>query len=223
VQQSSAAQTLPELAFAPVRTLPLSWLFNTSYLVRNAPLPLVDGGMVLPVHFELGIKVPAALRFDASGAFRGMVRMSQLTHLLQPTVLPLTADKWLALMRDERAGGKIGVVQTQDGGQHWQDLPDLPLDNPDASVAAMALAPSDMLLVHNPSTSGRAQLDISHSQDGLHWTLLQTLEQGTPDAEFSYPAMAWVDGSLWVSYTVDRQHLAWQRLAPVPQSGGAKP
>jgi predicted neuraminidase len=223
VQQSSAAQTLPELAFAPVRTLPLSWLFNTSYLVRNAPLALVDGGMVLPVHFELGIKVPAALRFDASGAFRGMVRMSQLTHLLQPTVLPQTTEQWIALMRDERAGGKIGVVQTRDGGQYWQDLPDLPLDNPGASVAAMALAPSDMLLVHNPSTSGRAQLDISHSQDGLHWTLLQTLEQGTPDAEFSYPAMAWVDGSLWVSYTVDRQYLAWQRLAPVPQSGGAAP
>lgn len=223
VQQSSATQTLPELAFAPVRTLPLSWLFNTSYLVRNAPLALVDGGMMLPVHFELGIKVPAALRFDAHGAFRGMVRMSRLTHLLQPTLLPQTANKWLALMRDERAGGKIGVVQTQDGGQHWQDLPDLPLDNPDASVAAMALAPGDVLLVHNASSSGRARLDISHSQDGLHWTLLQTLEQGTPDEEFSYPSMAWVDGSLWVSYTVDRQRLAWQRLAPAPQSGGTKP
>jgi predicted neuraminidase len=223
VQQSSAAQTLPELAFAPVRTLPLSWLFNTSYLVRNAPMPLVDGGMVLPVHFELGIKVPAALRFDASGAFRGMERMSQLTHLLQPTVLPQTPEQWVALMRDERSGGKIGVVQTQDGGKHWQDLPDLPLDNPDASVVAMALAPRDMLLVHNPAASGRAQLDISHSQDGLHWTLLQTLEQGAPDAEFSYPAMAWVDGSLWVSYTVDRQRLAWQRLAPVPNSAGPAP
>jgi predicted neuraminidase len=85
------------------------------------------------------------------------------------------------------------------------------------------LAPRELLLAHNASTSGRARLDLSHSEDGLHWTLLHTLEQGAPEDEFSYPAMAWVDGSLWVSYTVDRQRLAWQRLAPEPKKGGAKP
>jgi hypothetical protein len=223
VVQSGAAQTLPGLAFAPVRTLPLSWLWNTSYLVRNAPLALTDGGMVLPVHFELGIKVPAALRFDAEGNFFGMVRLSQFKHLLQPALLAQGPQQWLALMRDERAQGKIGVVQTLDGGQHWSDLPPLPLDNPDSAVATLALAPRELLLAHNASTSGRARLDLSHSEDGLHWTLLHTLEQGAPEDEFSYPAMAWVDGSLWVSYTVDRQRLAWQRLAPEPKKGGAKP
>ena len=223
VVQSGATQALPELAFEPVRTLPLSWLWNTSYLVRNAPLALTDGGMVLPVHFELGIKVPAALRFDAQGQFKGMVRLSQFKYLLQPALLAQAPHQWLAFMRDERMDGKIGVVQTLDGGQHWHDLPDLPLDNPDAAVAAIALAPRQLLLAHNASTSGRDRLDLSHSEDGLHWTLLHTLEQGAPADEFSYPDMAWVDGSLWVSYTVDRQRLAWQRFAPVPKKGESKP
>ena len=223
VRQSSASQTLPELSFEPVGTLPLSWLWNTSYLVRNAPLPLADGGMVLPVHFELGIKVAAALRFDADGTFKGMVRLSQRKYLLQPTLLPRTTDHWLALMRDERPQGKVLAAQTLDGGLHWSDLPDLSLDNPDAAVAGMALSPGDMLLAHNASASGRDQLALSHSPDGLHWTLLHTLAQGNPVDEFSYPSMVWVDGSLWVSYTVDRQSLAWQRFAPNTKPAGGKP
>ena len=28
--------------------------------------------------------------------------------------------------------------------------------------------------------------------------------------------MAWLDGSLWVTYTVDRQRIAWQRLVGAP-------
>lgn len=37
--------------------------------------------MVLPVYFELGLKYPVALRFDAQGAFLGMVRMSTRKHV----------------------------------------------------------------------------------------------------------------------------------------------
>lgn len=212
LEQSSASQDPAELRFAPVRVLPLSWLWNTSYLVRNAPLPLADGGMLLPVHFELGVKIPAALRFGPHGEFLGMVRMSAKDYWLQPALLALSPSHWIALMRDERHHGKIGAVHTQDSGQHWSDLPDLPLDNPDSAVATLTLGPQRMLLAHNPTTEGRHRLDLSYSSDGIHWKSLSTLAQGGPTAEFSYPALAWADNSLWVSYTVDRQYLAWQQF-----------
>ena len=221
LRQSSAGNGLAELAFEPVRVLPLSWLWNTSFLVRNAPLLLQDGGMVLPVHFELGIKYPTALRFDKDGAYRGMVRLSQRPYMLQPSLVVQSTLKWLAYMRDERPKGKIGVAQTQDGGQHWTDLPDLALDNPDAAVAGLGLAPWQMLLAHNSSPASRGTLDLSTSRDGRDWALVQTLEKGGFDDEFSYPAMVWVNGSLWVSYTVDRHRIAWQRLAA--DTTGASP
>ena len=216
LRQSSADSTLAKLAFEPVRVLPLSWLWGTSHLVRNAPLQLADGGMVLPVHFELGIKYPVALRFDGDGAFQGLTRMSQRTHLLQPSVVAQSPLQWLALLRDIRPNGKIGVAQTSDGGKHWADLPDLALDNPDAAVVAIAAGGSSMLLVHNPSIDSRSALDLSRSTDGLHWTRVKALEQGTPPAEFSYPATAWADGSLWVSYTAGRKRIAWQRFGVKP-------
>jgi BNR repeat-like domain len=217
LQQSSTSQALADLAFEPVGVLPLSWLWNTSMLVRNAPLPLADGGMVLPVHFELGLKYPLALRFDAQGQFLGMVRMSQRTHALQPALLALSAQSWVALMRDERSAGKVLAARTTDGGQHWQDLPDLALVNPDAAVAGLTLAGGQQLLAHNSSPGTRATLDLSHSTDGLQWQRVGTIEQGAQADEFSYPAMAWADGSLWIAYTVDRQRIAWQQWKP----GGA--
>ena len=202
-----------KLEFRPVRVLPLSWLWTTSHLVRAMPLALADGGMVLPVYFELGVKYPVALRFDASGEFRGMVRISSRGHLLQPTLLMRSEADWLALMRDNSLDRKIGLAQTLDGGQHWQDMPYLPLANPDASVSALALAPGLMFLAHNPLSDSRSVLDLSASQDGFQWTFLQTLERGDASSEYSYPSMTWADNSLWVSYTDQRHAIAWQRFA----------
>lgn len=211
--RQSGAGTEP-LRLELVRVLPLSWWWNTSFLVRIAPLPLQDGGMVLPVYFELGLKYPVVLRFDADGSFQGMVRVSRRTHTLQPTLLALDDAHWLALMRDQRPEGRITVAQSRDGGQHWQDLPDLALPNPDASVAALALAPGQLWLVHNSSPHARHWLDLSHSADGQNWRLVQRLAQGVGADEYSYPALAWADDSLWVSYTDQRRRIAWQRFEP---------
>jgi predicted neuraminidase len=209
---TGSAQDLSQLEFEALRVLPLSWLWNTSHLVRTAPLPLADGGMVLPVHFELGMKYPVALRFDASGEFRGMTRMSGRTHVLQPALLNLDSRHWLALMRDQRPEGKITVAQTRDGGASWADLPDLALSNPDASVAALALQSGRLFLTHNTSPHDRTALDLSESADGQAWTLTQPLEQGLAPSEYSYPALAWADESLWVSYTDQRRAIGWQRF-----------
>ncbi len=218
--QSSADNTLAKLELVPVRVLPLSWLWNTSFLVRNTPLPLADGGMVLPAHFEIGTKYPVALRFDKTGEFLGMVRLSQRTHMLQPTLLAQTPEHWVALMRDTRPDGHITAVQTLDGGQHWSDLPDLIETNPDAAVAGLAMAPGQSLLAHNTSPHSRSLLDLSASPDGVHWASVQALAHGADGDEYSYPAVAWADQSVWVSYTDHRRSIAWQRFT-VP--AGAKP
>ena len=212
--QDSAGSGLAELSFTPVRVLPLSWLWNTSFLVRNAPLALQDGGMLLPAHFEIGLKYPTALRFDKQGEFLGMVRLSRQTHMLQPTLLAQSPMQWVALMRDTRADGHITAAQTEDGGLHWRDLPDLALVNPDAAVAGMALDTGQMVLAHNSSAHSRELLDLSRSSDALHWQTQQALAHGASGDEFSYPAMAWADGALWLSYTDQRRSIAWQRFAP---------
>lgn len=216
VRQTQAHQAFGAMTFEVVRALPLSWWFNTSFLVRTAPLALQDGGMVLPVHFELGLKYPVALRFDALGNFMSMVRMSSRTHVLQPALIAQSSTHWLALMRDQRLEGRITAVQTQDAGLHWQDLPDLDLVNSDSSVAALAPAPGQFWLAHNSSKHSRNVIELSRSVDGQHWNAAQPLVQGSGSDEYSYPALAFADDSLWVSYTDQRRRIAWQRFARAP-------
>ena len=216
--QTNNADDANALSFAPVRVLPLSWLWNTSFLARIAPMPLADGGMVLPVYFELGRKYPVALRFDAKGDFKGMTRISSRPNLLQPTLLPLGESSWLALMRDNSLSGFVAAARTDDGGASWRDVPNLSLINPDASIAGLALNPQQLLLAHNSSPGTRRVLDLSQSRNGVDWTTLHTLARGNEKAEFSYPAMAWSEGSLWVTYTDHRKVIAWKRF-----SDGAAP
>ena len=235
VQEAQASAVSPALArgaappvFAQPSVLPLAWWWNVSHLVRGAPLTLADGGMVLPVYFELGVKYPVALRFDANGRFEGMTRMSERRGVLQPNLLALNGAHWLALMRDNRVDGKIAVAQTGDGGQTWRDMRDLNLINPDAAVAAAAIGPWHFMLAHNSSPKTRQVLQLSESGNGIDWVPVHTLASGgsvtsseghghdkglqTRAAEFSYPALLWADGSLWVTYTENRTRIAWQQF-----------
>jgi len=216
LRQSGDSTELAALRFEPVGVLPLAWLWNTSYLVRNAPVPLADGGMLLPVHFELGLKHAATLRFDAAGNYLGMLTMTPRLGVLQPSVVALSATEALAFMRVQRNGGKVAMARTQDAGAHWINLPDTHLDNPDAAVAALALGPSRVALVHNASPAGRQDLALSESIDMQNWVLTRALSRGPAGSEFSYPALALADGQLWVSFTDNRQRIAWQRFAPAP-------
>jgi predicted neuraminidase len=223
LRQRSAGNGLNELQFEPVRVLPLSWLWNISYLVRNPPLALADGGMVMPVHFELGTKHASALQFDAQGAYLGMVRISAHQDRLQPALVMESPTAWWAFMRVQREHGKIAVSRTRDAGRNWEDQPDLPLDNPDAAVAGVGLAPHRMVLAYNPSDKGRTALNLGESVNGQSWSVAAAMEKGIEPDEFSYPAMAWSDGKLWVSYTADRTHIQWQRFAPSATNTGEAP
>ena len=213
LRQTDDGKDPNKLVLGEPTVLALSWLWNTSFLVRGAPQPLADGGMVLPVYFELGIKNPVALRFDARGRFKGMTRMSSRPNLLQPTLLALDETHWLALMRDQSHVARVGAAMTDDGGLHWRDLPDLNVLNPNSSIAGMALKPGDYWLAHNSSPNARFVLDLSRSRNGQDWTLAHTLARGVDPEEYSYPSIAWAGDSLWVSYTHHRKSIAWQRLS----------
>lgn len=215
LRQDGPSLDLRDMRFKLQRTLPLSWLWNYSYLVRATPQPLQDGGMVLPVYFELGKLVPVALRFDAQGGFRGMVRLSGQTHLLQPHIVALSDVHWVALMRNSSASRKVAATQTFDGGAHWQDMPELGVDNPDSSLAAIKLSNNMMLMAHNTSAHSRSVLDLSASKNAVDWLVTAHLAK-QENNEFSYPSMVWADNMLWVTYTDQRRSIAWQRFAVIP-------
>jgi predicted neuraminidase len=191
--------------------LPLGWLWNLSHLVRHSPLALEDGGMVLPLYFEMGVKYPVFAWFNADGEFQAMHSFTGMPHSLQPALLALNGDDWLAVLRTQTNDGHIGVLKASQAGKYWQQQADLPLSNDDSAVAAMRLPDNRFVMLRNPAERGRSQLLMHTSTDGLNWSEPQVLEDGVTGSEFSYPALSWADNRLWLSYTHLRQGIAWQR------------
>ena len=211
LRQAPGSTDMASLQLDVVRVLPLSWLWNTSHLVRNPPLPLADGGMVLPLHFELGLKYPVFAWFNPAGDLVGLRRISTRKDVLQPSLLALTPTHWLALMRTQSPVRRVAAVESFDAGAHWQSHADLDLPNPDAALATLALAPQQFALVQHPLAQGRHALAWQLSNDGTSWSAPMPVAQGPEGSEFSYPAMAWSNDSLWISYTHQRTHIRWQR------------
>lgn len=211
LEQTNDASDLNQLAFKPRQVLPLSWFWNINHLVRNAPLPMADGSVALPIHFEIGAKYPVIARMSPTGDFTGITRISSRRNLLQPALVAIDSAHWMAYMRMSGGTHKIAVAETRDGGKHWLDLPDLPLPNPNAAVAATGFN-GMQAIVFNPSINSRDTLSLAIATDGRNWTTIDDIEKGKAGDEFSYPAMAWADNALWVSYTNRREKISWRRF-----------
>ena len=206
--------------FQAQRILPLTPLvafWNTSTLVRASAQPRVDGGALLPMYFELGIKYGLAVEVGPDGQLRDLRRMTRRRDALQPTVVALSGQRAWALMRDSGPSARIAVSETRDGGRHWQDVLGVTEGNPDSSLAAVALPGGEVWVAHNPLPERRSVLRLSRI-DALpgDWPG-QTVVQGAAGSEFSYPSLLARparDGGteLWLSYTDQRQAIAHARL-----------
>ena len=199
------------LRFTPRRILQMSPMFNTSALVRSAPLALPEGGWWLPVYFELGIKYPMIMAFDELGDPRWLTRIGARTTTLQPTIVALSDSHAHAWMRDASDERRVQQATTSDGGVSWQDLPPLDLPNYSTSLAALRLSGGGFLLLHNhvvPGGSDRNMLRLSASSDARNWTPVLDVARGAPGREFSYPTLQQVGEELHVTYTSHRTAIA---------------
>ena len=203
--------------FRRLRTTPL---FNVSSLVRAAAVPRSDGGFLLPAYCESATKYGLALAFDASGRLvdRAKTPIAENARALQPTIVPLSARRASAFLRVEEGG--VGVSESLDGGATWRPRPRLPLDNPNASVAAALADDGRLVLVGNPGDGGRSRLLVwtADPTDLTRWTEVATLEN-EPDCEFSYPFLTRWNGELCVVCTWKRKAIKAANLTAILRSG----
>ncbi|MEV4777917.1 sialidase family protein [Burkholderia sp. LMU1-1-1.1] len=201
--------------FTVRRVLPMSPVFNTSVLVRSAPIGLADGGWWLPAYFEIGNKYPMLMAFDASGTPQRLTRIGARTQSLQPTLVPVSATEVRAWMRD--AGGERRVQQafSRDGGNSWEDMDATPMTNHGTALAVLRLTNGSLLMLRNAAADhnmARSTLSLSISTDAHTWRPLTDIVSGKPGDEFSYPAMYQVGDELHITYTYQRRAIAHHRL-----------
>ena len=208
--------------FEVIGQLPLGWFWNLSHLVRHSPMPLADGGMVLPLHFELGGHYPLFAWFSPDGEFQGLRRLTHIHQALQPAPAAVDGNHWLAYLRTLGPRDKLQVLASTDAGQHWQLQPELAQSQRDTAVASLRLPSGEWMLARNPLERGRTQLVMHHSPDGLNWSPPLMLAEGGSGSEYSYPSLRWSEDRLWVSYTHLRQGIAWQRWRTAPSDKASR-
>ena len=201
--------------------MPLVPSLNTSVLVRTSPLPLSDGGALLPVYFELGMKYSAVVRLGPGGEMHAVQRITRRHDLLQPALLPLSPQHWVAFHRNQGPLNRLAVSTTSDAGAHWQDTASAPFSNADSSVAVLRTRHGTTVLLHNPAEHGRQALwwsQTTQPADATSWRT-QPVMEGVAGEEYSYPSLVELPstsasagaGDIGLSYTYRRQAIAMER------------
>lgn len=189
----------------------LSPFFNLSELVKNAPVPLVGGGWVIPIYQEFLGKFPELLwlRPDQKGSWNATKsRIAGGCSFFQPSLTALHEKSALAFCRDYYVSEKIWSTHTEDGGMTWSSPKTTSLPNHDSGVASVRLSNGWLLLAFNDSTTARDILCLALSKDeGQSWKRISTIVE-EPQGDFCYPYFFRShDGLVHLLYSWQRRHI----------------
>lgn len=138
-------------------------------------------------------------------------KLSTTFALLEPGIVPLTANEYLMNIRTNR--GKILFARTKDKGLNWVFEPSN-IKSPSSPQKIIKLPISkDLLMVWNytdenytASVGNRNPLSLAISKDrGYNWTYLFDIEKYYPQVDklkynYSYPSVMVEDGTIYITY-----------------------
>jgi predicted neuraminidase len=191
-------------------------LLNLSTLVKSPAVHFADGHLGLPAYHEWAGRFGEFLRVDA-GQVIDKRRMSSGRSAIQPLVLVNSAQDAAALFRQTRSAGQakqIPVSKTNNAGQSWDVMSDLPIANPNSAIAGIILNNGARLMALNNIDYGRHRLVLMMGDSkGEHLQVVEVLEDDEASdpaqrKEFSYPYLISVDGNdAHLVYTWDRKKI----------------
>jgi predicted neuraminidase len=182
------------------------------WMLRNKPLVLSSGRIVLPVYRESSTSDQVnnhslmLLSDDGGQTWVASEPIRSMPPNLQPTVIERSDGSLLALCRyyvypvpDEN--GRIWKSTSRDGGETWSPASRTALLNPNAAIDMIKTASGNLVLAFNDATNKRTPLKIALSQDeGETWPVQKAVE--TAEGAYDYPAIIQSnDGLIHLTYS----------------------
>ena len=142
--------------------------------------------------------------------------------IIQPTLWESEPGKVHMLLRS--SAGYVYRSDSDDYGQSWSPVYRTELPNPNSGIDLTELLDETLALAYNRDNENwgaRAPLTIGLSTDnGKTWPQVLDIESGDPNDEFSYPAIISFGDTIAVTYTWQREKIAfWMGLkSDIPPS-----
>lgn len=189
--------------------------------VRNKPIILSDGTWLAPSSNELN-KVWNAFVDRSEDGGKSWTQSKFLTMnrdsvpgegVIQPTLWESTPGNVHMLLRS--SAGVICRSDSKDFGRTWSPVYRTSLHNPNSGIDVTKLDDGTLVLIFNPDNQNwgsRGALSLGVSTDnGKTWSPVIPLEEGQEDDEYSYPSVISFGDTVAVTYTWQRQRIAfWQ-------------
>lgn len=203
----SAARQLPDGFLGPV---------------KNKPVLLPGGKLLCPASTEgHGWNIHFEVTADTGKTWTkiGPLQKDSTINAIQPSILQYSNGEMQILCRNK--GGNIVESWSQDSGKTWSPLALNTLPNNNSGTDAVTLKDGRQLIVYNhvstpkgASKGKRTPLNVSLSQDGIHWSAVLVLED-SPVSQYSYPAVIQSsDGYIHIVYTWRRQRIRYVKIDP---------
>lgn len=139
------------------------------------------------------------------------VESGQAYGIIQPTVIDLGSGHLRLYARSTSQIARICVSDSTDNGLTWTAARPLEVPNPNAGIDIVRVPDGRLILVFNDSTSARTPLSLASSEDGEHFKVIRTIENGP--GEYSYPALLQArNGDLLLTYTWNRKRIGFARF-----------
>ncbi|MBI1901919.1 MAG: exo-alpha-sialidase [Planctomycetia bacterium] len=155
---------------------------------RCKPTVLPGGRILLPLYsdtFSISIMATSDDGGDSWRASKPLIGFGNI----QPAVLRRDDGTLVAYMRENGPRDRIRVSESKDDGITWGPVGETELANPGSGLDGVRLAGGQWLLVYNDTTSGRASLAVSLSDDeGRTWKWTRHLEKQATGS-YHYPAV----------------------------------
>lgn len=134
--------------------------------------------------------------------------------MIQPTLWESEPGKVHMLTRT--AAGRIYRSDSEDAGETWCEAYPTPLPNNNSGIDLVKTPDGSIYLVSNPVADNwgeRSPLTLSLSKDnGRTFETIAELEKEKEGSEFSYPAIEYMNGSLFITYTWERKNIAFWKI-----------
>lgn len=188
--------------------------------VKNKPIRLKSGRVIAPASDErnkLWVCF-ADISDDDCNSWRRMrtVPTKSLIGFYVPMIQPTLwqSEDGAVHMLTRTSRGRIYRSDSFDEGETWCRAYRTRMPNNNSGIDLVKASNGNIYLVYNPvgkNWGKRTPLDLVVSEDGGK-TFRQFIRLESEKGEFSYPAITELDGVLHITYTYNREYIAYWRI-----------